>query len=336
MWTTKPKYHIHSSGHQKLQNLWLKCNKTLKKQFAQLFCETSNNSSENIWFFNAPHRAIYDLAWPAKLLFFCWLICYSMWFHIWGTNPPENMSMVILNTLESQRKRWVNLWLKRPESSPEPLWTFRRHGTWTQNGHPKWQKWQGFISILPSLVGLIVFGCFSPPVRWGLLDFMWALLLLLLFRLLLPPLRRHLHRHLRHHFRQTSTGGSRSCVQHRTSPGNSRSQCAAPDLTPERSVQRRTSPGELPSGVCSAGPHPRSSRAECAALDLTRQKMCQEICQKGLSEICQTWMSEYMSEEMSEDMSKDMSEDMSKDMSEKNVRKNVTRYVRKECQKEFQ
>ena len=59
-------------------------------------------------------------------------------------------------------------------------------------------------------------------------------------------------------------------VQHRTSPGNSRSQCAAPDLTgefpngacntgplrgtPERSVLCRTSPGELPNGVCNTGP----------------------------------------------------------------------------------
>ena len=54
------------------------------------------------------------------------------------------------------------------------------------------------------------------------------------------------------------------------------------------SGQRRTSTGELASGVCSAGPHPGSFRAEWATPDLTSQKKdvrryvkkeCQKICQ---------------------------------------------------------
>ena len=72
---------------------------------------------------------------------------------------------------------------------------------------------------------------------------------------------------------------------------------AAPDLTrgaPEQTGQRRTSPGELPSGVGSAGPE----RPE------------------DMSEICQKRMSEDMSEEMSIEMSKDMSKREVKNISE--------------------
>ena len=140
--------------------------------------------------------------------------------------------------------------------------------------------------------------------------------------------------------------------QRRTSPGKFKMQraapdltgevqrqCAAPDLTgevqnavrsagpyrgaPERTVQRRTSRGGLPSGPCSTGPHPWSSRADRAAPDLSCQKVCQKICQKicqKMSKKCQIIYQKRMSEEMSEDMSKDMSE--------KNVRKNVRRNVR--------
>ena len=113
-----------------------------------------------------------------------------------------------------------------------------------------------------------------------------------------------------------STGphrGNPNCsVQCRTSPGSPRADRAAPgphprsyradraapDLTrgaPERTVHRRTSPRDLPSGPCSAGPQ----------------------------------LPEDMSKGMSEDMSEDMSKDMSEDMSEKNVRKNASGYVRR-------
>ena len=152
----------------------------------------------------------------------------------------------------------------------------------------------------------------------------------------------------------------------------SRLQWAAPDLNselqiavgtagpqqraPDCSGQRRTSTGELWSGLGNAGPQPGSSGADWATPDLNRGALertgqrrtspgdlpsgvgsagpqlpedmsedVSEICQKRMSER----MSEDMSEEMSENMSKDMSEDMSKDMSEKNARKNVRRNVRR-------
>ena len=91
-------------------------------------------------------------------------------------------------------------------------------------------------------------------------------------------------------------------------PGSCGADWATPDLTRralERTGQRRTSPGDLPSGVGSAGPQLPEDMSEDVS----------EICQKRMSES----MSEDMSEEMSENMSKEMFEDMSKDMSEKNV-----------------
>ena len=108
--------------------------------------------------------------------------------------------------------------------------------------------------------------------------------------------------------RRSQHGAPDCSGQLRTSTGSSRLQWAAPDLTLlqwaapdltggalERTGQRRTSPGELLSGVGSAGPQ----------------------------------LPEDMSKDMSEEMPEDMSEDMSKDMSEKNVRKNVRRNCRR-------
>ena len=85
-------------------------------------------------------------------------------------------------------------------------------------------------------------------------------------------------------------------------PGSSGADWATPDLTRgalERTGQRRTSPGDLPSGVGSAGPQLPEDMSE------------------DVSEICQKRMSEDMSEDMSEEMSEEMSENMSKDMSER-------------------
>ena len=203
---------------------------------------------------------------------------------------------------------------------------------------------------------------FSPPVRWGLLDFMWAVLLLLL--LLLSS-------HLVHLLASCMSQGADRSGQLRTSTRRVRLQWAAPDLKPALQIavgsagpqlgawdcsgQRRTSPRGLPSGVGSAGPHPGISRAEWAAPDLTSQKICQKICQnicqkyvrqecqkicqKQCQKICQKkcqilviWqkrMSERMSEDMSEDVSEEMSEDMSIEMSDKNVRRDVKRYVKR-------
>ena len=83
----------------------------------------------------------------------------------------------------------------------------------------------------------------------------------------------------------------------------SRLQWAAPDLNselqiavgsagpqqraPDCSAQRRTSTGELWSGLGHAGPHPGTSRAEWAAPDLSCQKICQKMCQKYVRKECQ-------------------------------------------------
>ena len=97
-----------------------------------------------------------------------------------------------------------------------------------------------------------------------------------------------------------------SCGQRQISTASPRLQWAAPDLTQgalERTGQRRTSPGELPSGVGSAGPQ--------LPKDMPKD------------------MSERMSEDMSIEMSEDMSIEMSDNMSDKNVRKYARRYVRR-------
>ena len=121
----------------------------------------------------------------------------------------------------------------------------------------------------------------------------------------------------------------------RVSTGSSRLQWAAPDLhrgAPERSGQRRTSPGELPNRVGSAGP-------------LLPEKKCRKYVRQEYQKICQKGMSKDMSEEMSIELSEDMSERMSEDMSERlledtsdkdvrrYVRKGYQKYVRHECQK---
>ena len=95
-------------------------------------------------------------------------------------------------------------------------------------------------------------------------------------------------------------------------PGSSKADWAMPDLNrgaPKRTGQRRTSPGDLPSGVGSAGPQLPEDMSEDVS----------EICQKRMSENVRRYI------EMPEEMSKDMSEDMS----EKNVRKNARRYLRR-------
>ena len=149
-----------------------------------------------------------------------------------------------------------------------------------------------------------------------------------------------------------------SCGQRRTSTGSSRLQWAAPDLNrgaPDCSGQRRTSPGELPSGVGSAGPQlPQDMSKDMSEMcqprmseDMSKEmsEMCQprisEDMSKEMSKMCQKRMSERIPEDMPEDMSEDMSEEMSEEMSEdmsiemsdkmseKNVRRNVRRYAKR-------
>ena len=128
----------------------------------------------------------------------------------------------------------------------------------------------------------------------------------------------------------SSSASSSSAVccngQPRISTASCRSQWAAGPQpgSQDYNGQRRTSTGELASGVGSAGPHPGSSRAEWAAPDLTSQKKevrryvrkCQKECQKKCQKKCQKRMSE--------------------DMSEKDVRKYVRQECQRICQKECQ
>ena len=202
--------------------------------------------------------------------------------------------------------------------------------------HPEW-KVSRFVVVV----------C-SPPVRWGLLDFMSVssppppvLLLLLLPR---PPPVAIL-------WVQCGVPGSnrelvssvwragpqpRSCefsVACRTPTAILRVQCGVPDpnCDPASSVWR-------------AGPQLRScefsvacrtptasSWVQCGVPDPNRdpvssvwragpQVLCQKICQKEWQKICQ------------KDMSEDMSERMSKDMSER-CQKECQKICQKECQK---
>ena len=91
--------------------------------------------------------------------------------------------------------------------------------------------------------------CFSPPARWGLLDFIRAVVLLLLLRLLLQFLLDHVCINFHLHFRLANSSPS-------SSP------------TSELSAHCWTSTWDLPSSVRTAGPQPGTFPAQCAPLDL--------------------------------------------------------------------
>ena len=146
---------------------------------------------------------------------------------------------------------------------------------------------------------------FSPSARWGLLDFIRAvvllLLLLLILRLLLQFLLDHvcINFHLRFRLANSSpsssptSGLSAHCWTSTwdlpssvraagPQPGTFPAQCAPLDLNlgpSELSAHRWTSTWDLPSSVRTAGPQPGAFRAQCAPLDLKSQKECQKVCQ---------------------------------------------------------
>ena len=156
-----------------------------------------------------------------------------------------------------------------------------------------------FFNIFSGIIffNLLNIWFFSPPVRWGFLDFMYVLRLRLvlrflrLLRLLLAVISARLQ------YRPPGCSGQR-----RASIASSR---LAPDLNRgalERTGQHRTSPGQLWSGLGNAGPQ----------------------------------LSEDMSEEMSEIYQSRMSEDMSEKDVRRYVNRNIRKNVRKECQKKCQ
>ena len=122
---------------------------------------------------------------------------------------------------------------------------------------------------------------FSPPAKWGLLDFITVVLLL---RLLLLPLLQLLHHLciLSHvHFRLANSSPS-------SSPTSARSgHCWTSTARVWAHWAPRTSTWDRPSSVSTAGPQPGTLRAQWAPLDLNGQMECQKICQIECQIECQ-------------------------------------------------
>ena len=113
--------------------------------------------------------------------------------------------------------------------------------------------WNGFpflwVIIIPSKPAS------SPPARWGLLDFIRVVLLLVLLQFLL-----------------TMSASTSTCTSALPILGQALCQPSSPSSLPtsQLSVHRWTSPWDLPSSVCTAGPQPGTCPAQCAPLDLNR------------------------------------------------------------------
>ena len=182
---------------------------------------------------------------------------------------------------------------------------------------------------------------FSPPARWGLLDFIRAVALLLLLRFvfLLRLLRLFLQFLLGHvcinfhlHFRLANSSPSSSPTSElsahcwtstwdlpssvRTAgpqPGTFPAQCALLDLNlgpSQLSVHCWTSTWDLPSSVCTAGPQPGTFPAQCAPLDLNGQIEMPEDMPDRVPEDMPDRMLEDMPDRVPEDMPDRMLEDM--------------------------
>ena len=149
---------------------------------------------------------------------------------------------------------------------------------------------------------------FSPPARWGLLDFIRAHPPAASSSSSSstscpprpPPRLRLFHLHFRlanlansspsssptsqlsaHCWTSTCELPSSVCTAG-PQPASCPAQCTPLDLNrgpAQLSVHRWTSTGDLPSSVCTAGPQPGTCPAQCAPLDLNGQIECQKICQ---------------------------------------------------------
>ena len=117
---------------------------------------------------------------------------------------------------------------------------------------------------------------YYPPARWGLLDFIRVVLLLLLLFLLVLLLLHHLCLHFHVHFRLANSSPSSSPTSARsghcwTSTARVWAHWAPLDLNlgpSELSENRWTSTWDRPSSVSTAGPQPGTLRAQWAPLDL--------------------------------------------------------------------
>ena len=109
----------------------------------------------------------------------------------------------------------------------------------------------------------------SPPPRLAVL----LLLLLVLPLLLLQFLLDHVCINFHLHFHLANSWPSSLPTLFAKLFANFPAQCAPLDLTlgpAQLSVHRWTSTWDLPSSVCTAGPHPGTCPAQCAPLDLNR------------------------------------------------------------------
>ena len=156
------------------------------------------------------------------------------------------------------------------------------------------------------------FFSFSPPVRWGLLDFMYADL-----PSFTPSSSSSSLPSSSPDVARCQHGPPECSGQCRTSIGSSKADWAMPDLNrgaPKWTGQCRTSTRELQSGLGNAGPQPGSSNADWATPDLSR----------GPSE---------RSGQRRTSAARRYVRRCVRNMSEKNVRKNVRRYVRRNVRK---
>ena len=192
-------------------------------------------------------------------------------------------------------------WLRDPQEHWLPHWE------WVQIAVQRGTLLHGYGNLSAGYCGIYVYyECpdFSPPARWGLLDFMSVAcssssspLLVSSPRLLsscsLPDLN---HDHPRPVFpagpQPRPSPPSVSC---RTSTTTIHAQCSLPDLN-----------REYPRQVFPAGPH-----VECQKIcQIECQIECQKICQIKCHEICQIDMPDRMSDRMPEDMPDRMPEDL--------------------------
>ena len=180
---------------------------------------------------------------------------------------------------------------------------------------------------------------YSPPARWGLLDFIRAVVLLLLLRLLLQFLLDHVCINFHLHFRLANSSPSSSPTSQlsahcwtstwdlpssvRTAgpqPGTFPAQCAPLDLNlgpSQLSAHRWTSTWDLPSSVRTAGPQPGTFHMPDRMPDKMPDRMPEGMPDRmsdRMSEGMPDKVPECLPEHMPEDLPDRMSEDMLEDM----------------------
>ena len=222
---------------------------------------------------------------------------------LWALSSSPSSSSLFSRSTTSPEFKWTKQGLKElapklnSPNCPKPSfwssnkWGFRLHVNLCAMCHQKSQHlWikerQAWSDRFPeSITDKIVY--FSPPARWGLLDFITVVLLLRLLLLLilhlllllLPLLQLLLHHlciHSHVHFRLANSSPSSSPTSARsghcwTSTARVWTHWTPLDLNlgpSELSEHRWTSTWDPPSSVSTAGPQPGTLRAQRAPLDL--------------------------------------------------------------------